>query len=142
MFVSEKRRSFQTFCKGTIALPVLSIWLVSMSYCGLTSIFPCKSDAAHETKCHHNSEDSDSDSHSHSSKNETCCESVKTLVLPASSVVVQPPPPPSLLWILSEPNLLHNIGLGQASGFYINDHGPPGSLLILFSLHYLLLLKE
>lgn len=146
MFFSAKRRSFGTTCKSAIALAVLPIWLVSMSYCGIASTVICKPDASQKTDCHHHSDDSDTDSHSHNdshpsksapnSKGEVCCESVKILVTPTSNVVVQPPPPSPVLWILSDVSFLDLIKRGPPSGFFIYDHGPPGSSIILSSLRH------
>lgn len=142
MFFAEKRRSLGTACKSAIALAVLPIWLVSMSYCSLAPSITCKPDpSSHEAHCHGHSADSYSDSHSSKSeptskKSETCCDSVKTLVSPASNVVVQPPPFSHLLWILSDISLLHFSGPSLPAGFSIYDHRPPGSPIILFSLRH------
>src|SRR3989338_3923065 len=83
-------------CFFWVALTLLPIWLVSMSYCGLMSLFPCtcKPKSSHEMTCHHHaSEDSHSDTHSSqntpTSKNEVCCKAVKMVVLSESNIVVQ-----------------------------------------------------
>ncbi len=146
MFFGKKRRSFGTACKSAIALAVLPIWLVSMSYCGIASTVICKSVSSKKTDCQHHSDESNADSHSQNdshpskgapnSKGEVCCESVKIFVTPTSNVVVQPPPATPLLWILSDISLLDLIKQGMSGEFHVYDHGPPGSSTILSTLRH------
>ncbi len=139
----EKRRSFWSACKSGIALTILPIWLVSMSYCGLTSLFPCtcKHESSHEMACHrHSSEDPDSNAHSSqnipTSKNEVCCKAIKTVVLSESNIVVQQRSLSVLLWILSDNKLLYASELNRPGKLLVHDHGPPNPPLILFSLRH------
>lgn len=137
MFYRAKKRYFGTAFKSMIALVILPVWMVSMSYCTLASTIKCKPTSFHETNCHgHSHADSHSTKSAPKEKGEICCESVKTVVLPVSNVIFQHPSFAQALWGFSDLYIYDLIKRGQPSGFCIYDHGPPGSSIILVSLRY------